>query len=1233
MDDLERSLRGHLEPVQLICDAQIPDSLIDEAEAKVRPLCNSWRMEELHNEMPATLVSYFAIRGSERYEFNGVWSHLGVTTNSSRAGKAFLRSLRRLGLPTFEDEVAAVNARTYLAPILLHGAFPADVAQRFVERVERELRIGLVDASEARRRILNDPDAITTIRRPAVRLLGWAPDYAERLIDAVIDYIENPQGGALSLLPHHLQVALTSGDGSRKGLRRIRPPEVIFETWTGMGPELVSHSNGATWRVRTRSGLSSLGGGERMELLPAEPPTVEGEGREFTLFDSGPAWVFRVDGRPVGRAQTAPRQSVVLLPVSSRLATDQCTIHEVEHGVPLSGPWSNYRSIEIEVENCELLTIEHRDGATQSWPIGITDTIELVGEVVPGVQGMGDGPVFRQAPVLRVPTVGDQAHLTIRFDSPSGVHRYERVAPSGRGELSLDKVLGVLPASGTLTVKLPDGRQESRALSVVPGLDVEVPTRPLGPTDSVELRYSWQRENGCSIEAGPHSDTVEIPINGIHHGSVIARLPRVLWGLRSDQLGRLELAPGLIQSDLGKLTEHGRLLTVRCGLPADVGLAVWVDGAERQRIDATRTRSSGVYHFRSFDLAAIRDTLRANPSSNILLELEVDGVRLPSVACGDTAPGTSRTWSPERQPSNAPTRDLWSSVSWMSPGSRPGAGLPNADPSQVDELELGLRLAGESGALVAFLRYLGARSAEWKRTEFPSGRSATDWTNLSAAADRMWQTDGVRHRLFTGDELDHRLSSWARSWRDQLRRAPASDRNDLEQWLLGRVPPVERLETWPQIGWIRTALPRRSEPGVQWIPATVLYACVATAAGDRDAGPTVVAAAHQTPQLVLETVAFLLQATRLGHRFSLPVLTPLPDELGEADGSDLGPPDADGDTATGIETPKPLALPLRESTISCEGSVLMISPAEGYAAPVIRLAQGERAELVTVGNRSGDRFLVELPGDLDGRFDLQFHFGTELLSSVTGGVQVDLTRSVWSAPRNDHRHHGLAQIEEFRLDDLTSRVAAAAHATRLGDAPVAELFEDETLAARALLRFASTRVKLDTVEVVDELAVTIAPTAMLFSSLVDQRSAEVLVQRAPLLYAVMTERSRHSWRSLGWPPNIDLAPTSAAVDALVGWARQRASASEPIVGSTWRYAMSSRLAGHELLARTISLLERRDVDAGFIDAMVAMHRALAVEQLTPEATRMLLMAHKSNPAAVAQAALAGVALFQITNGS
>ncbi len=98
---LEVELRTRLSDVDLICEADPPVEALQAAEDECRRHFTTVRaVTRMAERSPATLATYVALRGAERYEGISLWPQLGVTEVPSwHVGQAFLSALRRMRLP------------------------------------------------------------------------------------------------------------------------------------------------------------------------------------------------------------------------------------------------------------------------------------------------------------------------------------------------------------------------------------------------------------------------------------------------------------------------------------------------------------------------------------------------------------------------------------------------------------------------------------------------------------------------------------------------------------------------------------------------------------------------------------------------------------------------------------------------------------------------------------------------------------------------------------------------------------------------------------------------------------------------------------------------------------------------------------------------------------------------------------------------------------------------------
>ena len=92
---------------------------------------------------PASLAVVLTTHGVHNYEAGTFWQGVeieGINSNTtSIVGKAFLKSLDRLGLQTFDKARQHEGGLRFVMPILLHGQFPKYCCNDFWELLERSI--------------------------------------------------------------------------------------------------------------------------------------------------------------------------------------------------------------------------------------------------------------------------------------------------------------------------------------------------------------------------------------------------------------------------------------------------------------------------------------------------------------------------------------------------------------------------------------------------------------------------------------------------------------------------------------------------------------------------------------------------------------------------------------------------------------------------------------------------------------------------------------------------------------------------------------------------------------------------------------------------------------------------------------------------------------------------------------------------------------------------------------
>lgn len=1215
-DQLEDELRRLLMPVELVCDADIPQSLIEAAEAAARPLIKLEQYQRLAHRYPAIWVTFLVLVGSEHYQGNAFWGGVGVEGNSSDAGRAFLDALNRLGLPDFGEYVEAAGARRFVAPILIHGALPSEVAPRLLERVETELGRGLLNGAEARRRLIADRDIQTTLRRPATRLLQWCPEYADRLLDSLIDHIENPNGVGLARLPVHLQHALTTTADRRKGLRRVSQPSIEFQLWSGFGPEVVA-AKSTTWAVEWAGRLPlRLGDDQRVEVPPFTEVVATMAGRRLVLLPEQQVVFFEHSGRPIASEAMLPASFVAVLPRDWTLRTpDGQLIVEEDEGVPLSGQWSRYRSCAVTVASRDLVCAGPAD-APQDHVVRrpVVDTRDpwLDGDVVVAAVSSIGGTVHSRLPVVHLP--GAPADELGGWFTPLGdAGRYValQAVPEARESFVLCPDAFAGPVAGTLQLRGAGPRKGSTlALTVVPDLALIVPTTPIGPDAHIEVTATAAPGvliNEGAITAFGLADALALDVAGLPAGTVSVPLPRVQWWLRSAGLARLDEPTGPIWSSHESLLGESLWLTVRTGLSSTVGLRLAVAGSETQRIQGKPTKSSGpTSHHRSVSLDEFRDTIRAHPEEQIEIFVVVDGHDFLAVTCGGRVNKASvtRTWG-ARFVVTEPD-DPFKDVDWI------GKELRNGNPRT--ELEQHLRRLNGDDAAVAFLQILGRKHRGWKLTEFPHGPSGVEWDYLMASANPLWRIDGVRLRAFTGG-LSTRLATWARSRREELRRASEPRRQFIETWLFGRVPDLDRLRDWRHLDWVTLALPPNASVSCQWMPAVVLYHCLALVAGDEDSGPVVASAADATPEIVLEVVAFLMQAMREGLRVQLPVLAEIEFDDDEAD--------IDHPATASHGRPTLPAFSLAECVIESGIGVISVEMPGDMEVPLFRLSRAGKALALLAPDVDGHRLTLAQPVGVAGLLTLEAVPDGDL-GELAGGIAIELqSLPLPEAPRGP-RIHDPSRLVEARADALLDQVAAIVDVGGTAQRQISDLFdEDPVVTANALARLPE---RMASSRTVDMIGLAVLPCAMLSDHL-GLLAGQLLPIRSRVLYAALAPRSPSAWAYLGWRNSSRFVAGTRPLDEWIGFASRMGKHHSAVVLRTARYVPTTGYAAAGEVNPAVDQLAGGLPNRAFVDLVVATHRMLTVDAVALEAMRTLLDAYRRQPELTADAVIAGTALY------
>lgn len=1230
--NIERTIRERLRGVELVCEAEPTEAELTAAEATCRLAFARRAVDDLRIRLPATFVSYVVMRGSERYCGNVLWPHLGVHAESNRVGRAFLAALHRLGLPDFQRMAEREGARRYVTPVLIHGAIPAGSARPLVERIERELRLGLVDGNEAVQRLANDPSLVAEIGRPATLLIQHVPAFAADLIDLLVDRITGtPRGPGHHDLPRHIQEALERGDApGRRGLRRIRPPYVEIDPWSGLGPELVAPdcNRQVVWHFDGGSGPKPVQPGQRTLLSPVDRLSITGNGPPRTLWQHPVLWFDVTSGRLLTGSTTIPSHALVLLPPGWDIApTAGGTVVIEAEGLALSGPWSRHRLRYVKAPSDTVIRLEG-PGGRGATVRAMTTTRQptLQGVPVLGLRSRDDRQVFGGAPAIQAGRTETTTSVWWTIDGEPT--QLAELAPDpGTGTVDLAPLLPGDRAYGlTVQVRGTDDRRTALTCVVAPSTTIELPTDPLGPEDECQFTVIGPGGNVARVHAAALAEAVPLDAPWAPTGLLEVVVPRIRWALRSRRPARLDLASGTIEAKVEDLVDETPFLVVRGPGGSVIRLLLLVDGAPTQVASPQLAR--GLSPDRAqvvFPLVPMADSIRSHRTHDLRLVLEMEGRRIEAICSGTgRTENPRRSWGRMAEPANRTGPAVGALVSTCSHGQDVIGGAA---------AELVANLAGldPGDRLVQFIRKLGSATGNWAASETKpelatgKGPGGVEWSEYEAAADVLWHVRGVRYREVAGSRLEEACRRWAHRRFEALRNASLSRRAAADLWSRGKVPTEEQLRDW-SLGQIVRATRVRSrgvETATDQFPRALIFQVLLVAADDPSASGAVAAVEEIDSEGLVGALALLLELARSGYRL------------------DLGPPPLAGETPgpgslpTAEPTPASITIPLQSlerCAVNVEDSTLNIAAplSERFAAPVIRLVAADSAKPLAVLStlyRDG-LFTANLPPDLHGRVRLAVVDRTNVPTrpDVVERSVVDLgpLQPLATSPK---RCFGLGELKQGVVDHIVDDLVLTACTGRLEVGLVERLFDDEHAAGAALVGVADRYHS----GALDRVGIVVLPAATLFSRIVsDVTSLRAICRNAPILGAALLPAEPAAWRALGWSnPNRfnagggyyeDIVKLAQRLTAEVGCCRF----------ATYRYQLSNRLDS-ERARRTIRQLEAIDVPRAVVDLAIVTRRALAIDALSGEATRALLASHAEDPAATTAGVLVGTALTYAEN--
>ncbi|MBX7432552.1 hypothetical protein JDV09_10620 [Mycobacterium sp. Y57] len=624
--------------------------------------------DRLFRRYPAVHVLATAGVAADHYERGTFWPKLTAILNivpdpefQRDWGEAFLDNLRKLGLPTFENEGDA--GTRYVGRILLHAGIPTYCLGDFFRIMawKRSTAPGLTPAefvSWAASKAAGS--GFANVDMPVQRFVRYGDEFAVDVADRSFELLDAVATGSSAedvLLPRRFwDVAQQLHD--QRGIDPVALPGLGNQTGT-VRPRLVVDPFGqglllrlppvgdapdgqAVWIVTLdedvqRVATESLWPGSTEPApqtdvaigKPVRSASVALAGREHlqlplsVLDDKDPLLVFGDDYELIPRGLPLPAGRVWLLfpgdPESLRAAGAVKVVSES----PLPPRWAGFCLVYADLSDATSVSV---GGSTR--PVRKFEAAQI--EASPAVQGVRTStglPVLAELPRIRIPESMTNADWDVTLhDSAGHVIARHRVSGSADPDRLWDGVPRPLVGNYTVRVRGPWGRGASRTFTVVEGLAVTFTPGwrrfiPMGlqpcvarisTADGVELTRTEvdfdERKREFVLRAGAHSQYCSLAITPPHMtvayqaaDSAISPSVRPLSLVREDVQDR----PGELVLDIGAAAEPTLHMI------------------SNNRVVQTLAARSGRAGMFRFNLAEIVDTLRECPQA--ILALSDDG--------------------------------------------------------------------------------------------------------------------------------------------------------------------------------------------------------------------------------------------------------------------------------------------------------------------------------------------------------------------------------------------------------------------------------------------------------------------------------------------------------------------------------------------------------------------------------------------------------------------------------
>lgn len=675
----EAELRALLQNVSLISelDLSLDGNLYEQSSVISRMLIEQKNYDQLSHNFPAVYTVFLVAEGVHCYEGGSFWPNLSVKSvltpaETQQLGRQFLLSLNKLGLETFDYLHSEDHAHKYVTPILLHGGIPRYCSGDLWRLLLREINLGFDGAEQILANWRNNLELLY-LDKPAKRFVSSGREFVTDLIQRMIDFVEatdvreemgttSGNASALSIefgIPTYLIETFFAQDHNlTTSVTRLPKPVITINRFSSEGPVVrlpaIPHlGTTGTWEIKgfgiPKVRTSSY---EEREIPLQKSPHWEvllqslGQTRKFifSCLEKAQVYFFKPTTGELLSDHSKIQEDTVfaLCPKHITISRDRegfCPLREIEQLPPLVGTWSDWylRHFDLsEVDRIYITSTSFTGIRVEPLEVPVKSRVarpSLSNSLIEYVTESEGRQIFADLPVL----ILDPGHFAlsnwrVRF----GSHRqWDEVSladlkcSGSRFDLS-----PLVPAGrfivGDLSVRGPLGSDLKVRLVIIPGLEISLPQRVLGPHEEVSIKVQandvWINgilgQVDIDFESGKDSKQIEVS-DGVSTVEVFVRVPRILWLVRWKKFrpaafGSICEVIGLDEFQLGEV----EALQILAGRPEEM-VQLRLMGAGESLQSTCRQLSAGPRGNWSFPLQSFADSIAGSGLARLTFQLDV----------------------------------------------------------------------------------------------------------------------------------------------------------------------------------------------------------------------------------------------------------------------------------------------------------------------------------------------------------------------------------------------------------------------------------------------------------------------------------------------------------------------------------------------------------------------------------------------------------------------------------